>query len=192
MARLPPFPGTIILAILLFVIYLTGMILVPYSLFLQSPDVLQLLGENERILQGEWYRLVSAIFIHASIVHLASNLFFLFIFGIRLEELRSAYLLILGFFVCGIVGNVASLLWIIVIVPINSVGSSGAIFGILGINYYLLQNQAKAERRKLLYLLIIFFLITLGQDINFISHLFGLLGGIAIGWIDVNYLSGKS
>ena len=184
-----PFPGTIFLAILLIIIYIAGMVLFPYDLFVQSPEVLTLLGENERVMQGEFYRLFSAIFIHANIPHLASNVLFLIIFGIRLEELKSTSLLITGFITCGIVGNVASLLWFLLAVPMNSVGSSGAIFGLLGLTTYLVQGKTKRERRQTQYVLIIFFLITIGQDTNFISHLFGLLGGILLGRMYVNYFS---
>ena len=168
------------------------MLLFPYDLLIQSPEVLQLLGENERVLQGEFYRLFSAIFIHANVIHLASNVLFLIIFGIRLEEFKSASFLIFGFLFCGFVGNVASLLWFLLAIPMNTIGSSGAIFGILGIIYFLLRGKAKHERRQSLYLLIIFFMLTIGHDTNFISHLFGLLGGIFFCWIDVNLIKTKT
>ncbi|MFW9902730.1 MAG: rhomboid family intramembrane serine protease [Candidatus Thorarchaeota archaeon] len=180
------FPGTIFLVVSLIVIYIGGMVLFPYDLLRQSPEFLQLLGENEGVLQGEIYRLISAIFIHVNIVHLASNVLFLIIFGVRLEELKSSSFLVLGFLFCGIVGNVASLIWFLFLIPMNSVGASGAIFGLLGIITYLVQGKSRHERRQSIYLLIIFFLITIGQDTNFISHLFGLLGGIFIAWLDVN------
>ena len=182
------FPGTIILVSSLLIVYIVGMILFPYDLLRQSPEVLQLLGENERVLKGEIYRLFSAIFIHANLVHLGSNVLFLVIFGIRLEELKSTSYLIVGFIFCGFVGNVASLIWFLLAVPITSVGSSGAIFGLLGIVSFLVRGKTKHERRQLLYVLIIFFLITIGQDTNFIAHLFGLLGGILFAWFDVNYI----
>ncbi|MFX1249961.1 MAG: rhomboid family intramembrane serine protease [Promethearchaeota archaeon] len=185
------FPATILLSILIIVVYIVGMVLFPYNLFIQSPEVLQLFGENEKIFQGEFYRLFSAMFIHANVVHLVSNVLFLIIFGIRLEELKSASLLIFGFIICGFIGNVASLLWFLLGISMNSVGASGAIFGLLGIISYLVQSKTKHERRQSLYLLIIFFLITIGQDTNFVSHLFGLLGGIFVGWVDVNYFSKK-
>jgi len=182
------FSGTVILASSLIVVYIAGMILFPYDLLRQSPEVLQLLGENERILKGEIYRLFSAIFIHANLVHLGSNVLFLVIFGIRLEELKSTSFLIVGFVFCGFVGNVASLIWFLLAFPITSVGSSGAIFGLLGITSFFVRGKTKHERRQSLYVLIIFFLITIGQDTNFIAHLFGLLGGILFAWFDVNFL----
>lgn len=165
------------------------MILFPYDLLKQSPEFLQLLGENERVLKGEIFRLFSAIFIHANLVHLGSNVLFLVIFGIRLEELKSTSYLILGFIFCGFVGNVASLAWFLLAFPITTVGASGAIFGLLGIISFLVQGKTKHERRQSLYVLIIFFLITISQDTNFIAHLFGLLGGILLTWFDVNYIS---
>ncbi|UCG00926.1 MAG: rhomboid family intramembrane serine protease [Candidatus Heimdallarchaeota archaeon] len=181
--NIPPIPGTIFLVISLILIYIAGMVLFPYDLLRQSPEVLQLLGENDKVLQGEIYRLFSAIFIHANVVHLVSNILFLIIFGIRLEELKSSSFLIVGFIFCGFVGNVASLIWFLLAIRMTSVGSSGAIFGLLGIVYFLVRGNTKRERRQALYILIIFFLITIGQDTNFISHLFGLLGGIFFAWL---------
>ena len=169
----------------LIIVYIAGMILFPYDLLRQSPEVLQLLGENERVLKGEIYRFFSAIFIHANLVHLGSNVLFLIIFGIRLEELKSTPYLIVGFIFCGLVGNVASLIWFMLEATTTSVGSSGAIFGLLGIVSFLVKGKTKHERRQSLYALIIFFLITIGQDTNFIAHLFGLLGGILFAWFDV-------
>lgn len=183
---LRPFPGTILLVISLIVVYISGMVLFPYDLLQQSPEVLQLFGENENVLQGEIYRLISAMFIHTNVVHLASNVLFLIIFGVRLEELRSTSFLVIGFLFCGIVGNVASLIWFLFSIRMNSVGASGAIFGLLGIIFFLVRGKTKHERRQSLYLLIIFFLITIGQDTNFIAHLFGLLGGILFAWLDMN------
>ncbi|MFX0126303.1 MAG: rhomboid family intramembrane serine protease [Candidatus Hodarchaeota archaeon] len=189
---LHPFLGTIFLVISLIVVYVGGMVLFPYDLLRQSPEVLQLLGENEKVLQGEIYRLISAMFIHTNIVHFASNLLFLIIFGVRLEELKSTSFLVIGFLFCGVIGNVASLIWFLFAIPMNSVGASGAIFGLLGIIFFLVRGKTKHERRQSLYLLIIFFLITIGQDTNFISHLFGLLGGILFARLDSYYSLRKS
>jgi membrane associated rhomboid family serine protease len=86
---------------------------------------------------------------------------------------------------------VASLIWFLFGISINSVGASGAIFGLLGIIFFLVRGKTKHERRQSLYLLIIFFLITIGQDTNFIAHLFGLFGGILFAWIDENLLKIK-
>jgi len=185
--RLPSSIGTIFLVTCLIIIYIACMLLYPYSLFVQSPEVLQLFGENERVLRGEPYRIFSAIFIHANVVHLASNILFLTIFGIRLEELKSTPMVISVFIVSGLIGNLASLIWFLVAFPINSVGSSGAVFGLLGGIYFILRGKTKHERRKALYFIVIFFLITIGQDINFIAHFFGLLGGISLGWLDYEY-----
>ncbi|MFX0183095.1 MAG: rhomboid family intramembrane serine protease [Candidatus Hodarchaeota archaeon] len=185
--RLPSSVGTIFLVTCLIIIYIACMLLYPYNLFVQSPEVLQLFGENERVLRGEPYRIFSAIFIHASVVHLASNILFLTIFGIRLEELKSTPIVISVFIVSGLIGNLASIIWFLVEFPINSVGSSGAVFGLLGGIYFILRGKTKHERRKALYFLVIFFLITIGQDINFIAHFFGLLGGISFLWLDHKY-----
>ncbi|MFX0050573.1 MAG: rhomboid family intramembrane serine protease [Candidatus Hodarchaeota archaeon] len=185
--RQPSSIGTLFLVTCLILIYVVCMLLYPYNLLIQSPEVLQLFGENDRVLEGEIYRFFSSIFIHANVVHLASNILFLIIFGFRLEELKSSTMVILVFIVSGLIANLASLIWFFIAFPINSVGASGAVFGLLGAVYFIVRGKTKHERRKALYFLVIFFLITIGQDINFIAHLFGLIGGISLGWIESKY-----
>lgn len=76
---------------------------------------------------GEYYRLISAIFLHVNYMHLAGNMLGLYIYGSRVEKIlgKSAFLIV--YFFSGIVGSIASC-----IVTENSVGASGAIFGLLG------------------------------------------------------------
>ncbi|MHA1994454.1 MAG: rhomboid family intramembrane serine protease [Candidatus Hodarchaeales archaeon] len=176
--RLPPLFVTLCLEVSLLLVYLLGMLFYPYQLLEQSSDMTLQWGQiNELILQGEWYRLITAFWIHGNLVHLVSNLLFLLIFSTRLEDLVRGYLVFLVFLGSGLIGNLATLGFILLGVDFISLGASGAVFGLLGAVLFVLKGKSKRERRSMAYFIFIFFVITIGQDTNFISHLFGLVGG---------------
>jgi len=76
---------------------------------------------------GEFWRFLSAIFLHGSFIHLVYNLFALALFGLILESLIGSKRFLIIFFVTGILANLIS---------VNfyefSLGASGAIFGVIG------------------------------------------------------------
>ena len=79
--------------------------------------------------QGEWYRLITAAFLHASLIHLAMNMLILWIVGAPVEQAigRGRFLAI--YVVSGLAGSAGALL---LSPDAITVGASGAIFGILG------------------------------------------------------------
>lgn len=176
--RLPPLFITLTLATSIVLLYILCVLLFPYQFLLQSPVAIFYLSQiNELILAGEIYRLFTAMFLHANVVHLASNLLFLLIFASRLEELKGGITVLIVFIGSGLIGNIATLAFVLLGVNFISLGASGAIFGLLGALLYLLQGKSKHERRKMYYLIVIFIVITIGQDTNVISHFAGFLGG---------------
>jgi len=176
--RLPPLFITLTLATSIVLLYILCVLLFPYQLLLQSPVAIFYLSQiNELILAGEIYRLFTAMFLHANVVHLASNLLFLLIFASRLEELKGGITVLIVFIGSGLIGNIATLAFVLLGVNFISLGASGAIFGLLGALLYLLQGKSKHERRKMYYFIVIFIVITIGQDTNVISHFAGFLGG---------------
>lgn len=78
--------------------------------------------------QHEYYRLVSAIFVHASLLHLGLNAYGLYILGPALEKFYGWQKFLVIFVVSGLGGTLATLWW----GDSPSVGASGAIFGIIG------------------------------------------------------------
>ena len=81
--------------------------------------------------QGEWWRLMTAAFLHYGPLHLILNMVALYWFGSLLEERIGSGRFLLVYLVSGLAGSAGALLW-----PNGfstpTVGASGAIFGILG------------------------------------------------------------
>ena len=90
-----------------------------------------LVGSNLGTLtaHGEWWRLVTALFVHFGILHLVFNMWALAAFGGLAERLLGIANFLFIYFVSGVAANLAS----IALTPaIDTAGASGAIFGILG------------------------------------------------------------
>ena len=101
--------------------------------------------DNAMVLTGGWWRLLSACFVHASILHIAVNLWCLWNLGIFGEPLLGRWGLGWVYVLTGITGNMLSLSWsLFTRTDALVVGASGAIFGIAGILIVLLSNRKLA------------------------------------------------
>lgn len=80
------------------------------------------------IQQGQWWRLITAGFLHGGILHLLMNSWVLFDLGAATEESYGTSRFLVFYFVSTVTGFYASYLWS----PVASVGSSAGIFGLLG------------------------------------------------------------
>jgi rhomboid protease GluP len=101
------------------------------GIFTVNPEVHVLWGSNfgPRTVAGEWWRLLTSIFVHFGVMHLLLNMWVLRLYGELAERLfGTAHYLALYLF-AGIAGSLASLAWH---PEVNSAGASGAIFGIFG------------------------------------------------------------
>ena len=151
---------------------------------------------NGLILQGEVWRLITSIFVHANIIHLGGNLLFLLIFGLRLEELKGPYQMIAIFIITGIGGNLLTLGLSIFggsALYFSSVGASGGVEGLFGANitFMYLDNKYGKSGLAFLSFLVIFFLITIGANTNFVAHLGGLLTGVVYAYVLERYINKK-
>ncbi len=101
---------------------------------------------------GEWHGIVTSMFLHAGLLHLAGNMLFLWIFGDNLEDQLGHF----GFLLFYLATGIAAALAHIAADPgsvIPTVGASGAIGGVMG-GYLLLFPRAKVD---ILLIFIIFF-----------------------------------
>jgi rhomboid protease GluP len=85
---------------------------------------------NSAVWNGEVWRLLTAMFIHADPLHIFGNMVFLLIFGLRAEDMFNLDEYLSIYFISGIAGGLLTL----ALGPpdIPSIGASGAIFGMLG------------------------------------------------------------
>ena len=96
-----------------------------------SGEVLMKLGaKSPYIWMGQWWRLVTAIFLHADILHIGMNLWCLIDLGPEVESLFNSTKFTFMYLATGVAGFLLSLWW----APFGmSVGASGAILGLVGI-----------------------------------------------------------
>ena len=136
---------------------------------------------------GEIWRIFTSIFIHWSLMHLAVNMYSLFILGTQLETFIGKIKYIIVFLVSGITGSLFSLVMQVINEGnIISGGASGAIFGILGsllyFGYHYRTYLGNAIKSQIIPIIIINLAIGFmpGSSIDNFSHLGGLFGGYLI------------
>ena len=137
-------------------------------------------------LPGQPWRLVTSLFIHAGTSHLLINMLSLWLLGLLVEPRIGPRRLLLSYLACGIGGALASLWYHTQ--GINSVGASGAIFGLYGVQLVLLLGRAlplnKSDRRAMLalvtYLVLSNLLSGLSGAIDNAAHFGGLLTGLLL------------
>ena len=88
------------------------------------------LSRASRSSDGDWWRLVTAMFLHGSMLHLAFNMLALFWLGTIVEQALGTPRFLLVYFVSGLAGS-AGALWFSSAFAVT-VGASGAIFGLIG------------------------------------------------------------
>ncbi|NNJ10465.1 rhomboid family intramembrane serine protease [Chloroflexales bacterium ZM16-3] len=158
------------------------------SLFEPSLDTLVLLGAkvNSLIHQGQYWRLLTATFLHANLIHIFFNGYALYLLGPETERIYGTRRFLALYFLAGLGGSLASYL----ISPAISVGASGAIFGLiggLGIFYYLnreaLGDFGKAQVQNMVTIAMINLFIGFANQgvIDNWGHLGGLAGGALAG-----------
>jgi len=138
-------------------------------------------------LSGQWWRLVTSMFVHFGIIHIALNMWCLWNLGRAAEQLLGRFSYLLAYFVTGIFGSIASVSWH---PEAAGAGASGAIFGLAGVLVsfvYLKKTPAHLQiNSKMLGSLGTFVAYNLifGAAIPGISnaaHIGGLVMGLAIG-----------
>lgn len=138
---------------------------------------------NGLVLQGAYWQLITSMFVHASIVHITGNMLFLFIFGLRGEEMFSLPEFLGIYLVGGLVGNLLTLAFTPYLgLFYASVGASGAIFALFAaIVIYSRSSVRQSILGALIYAFFLFF-ISSGEGVNLLAHLGGLAFGLAVGY----------
>jgi rhomboid protease GluP len=154
-----------------------------------SAGILTPLGAqlNTLVAVGQYWRLVSAMFLHFGLAHLAFNMYALFVLGRDIEGFYGSLRFSAIYFISGLAGNVA---YYVLGPNIPSAGASGAIFGLIGAEVALLaSNRAlfgTSRRQRLLnlaFLLVVNLVFGfMNRGINNLAHVGGLVCGLVLGF----------
>lgn len=167
-----------------------GMLSAGLSFFSPSADQVLALGgaSNLTILQGEWWRLLSSMFIHFGVFHLAMNMYVLRDVGSTLEPIVGNKLFGVIYFATGIIGGLMGLFWSLGS-PVALAGASGAVFGLVGTLFALLTTdlfpfEVRQPRLMKLFLFIVTNLVySLQPGVSLSAHVGGFLSGIVLGYL---------
>lgn len=128
---------------------------------------------------GDYYRILTSIFLHFDFSHLLFNMMSLYIFGKLIERIFGSVKYMIIYIVAGVIGNLVSLSFDTIS---TSVGASGAISGLFGalIAYFIFSG--KFERRFIVQSavgIVVFLLLSnLFANVNNFAHFGGLFGGL--------------
>jgi rhomboid protease GluP len=144
-------------------------------------------GGNLRpaIADGQWWRLLSYMFLHGGAMHLIMNMFALLYIGMFLEPLLGKFRFTAAYLLTGVCAGLLSITF-----HANSVGvgASGAIFGMYGVFLSMLTtNHIQRTLRKTMLRSILFFVLLnllygMEGNVDNAAHIGGLVSGLAIGY----------
>jgi len=155
--------------------------------FFRGADIPAMYGMkvNEFIVQGQFWRLLTPMLLHGSLLHIGFNMYALNIFGVGLERHYGHRRFLALYLLSGFAGNVISFLFS----SAPSLGSSTAIFGLLGAQgVFLYHNRelfGQGAQRALINIITVAginLVIGLSPGIDNWGHIGGLLGGVLFAW----------
>jgi rhomboid protease GluP len=137
------------------------------------------------VVGGEWWRLITYMFLHSGIMHLLMNTYALLYIGMFLEPLLGKARFISAYLLTGICAGLTSIMmhpWSV------GVGASGAIFGMYGVFFSLLTtNHLQRTAKKTMLRSILFFIVFnlfmgMQGNVDNAAHIGGLFSGILMGY----------
>jgi rhomboid protease GluP len=140
--------------------------------------------EREAVRNGEIYRFITSIFLHGNLLHYAVNMAALLAFANNLEEWIGKLKYFIFYITCGVLSSVPDLFF----ATKQSLGASGALYGVLGFYLYiaLVKKQLLEQdtRKTIIHLTILNILLSfLVPAINVFAHLGGLVSGFLLAFI---------
>lgn len=135
------------------------------------------------IFAGQYWRLVTAMFLHAGLVHIGLNMWCLFDIGPEVESLYNAPRFIVFYLATGIFGYIVSLWWS---PGVLSIGASGAIMGLIGVLIgasFHMGSLGKDYRSMLWKWVIYIFIFGFFFAVDNAAHFGGLALGLVLGYL---------
>jgi membrane associated rhomboid family serine protease len=149
--------------------------------------------DKQALAAGEWWRLVTPVLVHGSLLHLLFNMYFLYLVGPLVEQLYGSLRFVLLYTLTAAAGSAASFLFG---GPYPSVGASGAIFGLCGVllavsavHRPVLDGRGRAVMSQIGGLVVLNLIIGFGfgalmdARIDNAAHVGGLLAGLWLGFV---------
>jgi len=136
-------------------------------------------GSPAGVAHGEWWRLITAAFLHYGPFHIAMNMFSLYFAGSILEQVIGRWRFALLYLVSGLAGSAGALYWS---PNAATVGASGAIFGVLGGLLVLERRGHIGTGGQVLGLIVLNLVITFAyrSSISVGGHVGGLIAGLLV------------
>ena len=157
------------------------------SQFIFGQDLIIALGakSNAAIRAGQVWRFFTPMLLHGSILHIGFNMYALYIIGIGVERRFGHGRFLLLYLLSGFAGSVFSFL----LSSADSIGASGAIFGLIGAegiflyqNRQLLGNQVRRAINNVIFIVVLNLVLGLSPGIDNWAHVGGLMGGLIFAW----------
>ena len=155
----------------------------------ENPQVLVNLGANYApyVTGGDYWRLFTANFLHIGLLHIAFNLYALYIVGMEVEMFYGPWRFLVIYLLTGISGAIASYAFTYGL----SAGASTAIFGLIGtLVAFFTRNRAvfgEMSRSRLTNLIVVIAInVVYGLSVPYIDmwgHAGGFVGGFILGWL---------
>lgn len=143
------------------------------TVFTQSGEILT------GVADGDYWRLITSTFLHQDILHIAFNMYALYLFGPFVERALGTVRFIAAYLTVAMLGSV--FVYLLAAPNALTIGASGAVFGLFGLALMLL-IKAKQDVRTLLVLLgINAFIGFAASGISWQAHLGGFIGGVILG-----------
>ena len=139
---------------------------------------------SEWVKAGEWWRLITATFFHADLLHLACNCYSLYVIGTQLETVLGKWKFLVVYFISAVCGCLLS--GVLNGEAVTSIGASGAIFGLMGAMLYFgyhfrlyLSSVMTSQLMPIIIANLVLGFMVSGVD-NY-GHIGGLVGGLFAG-----------
>lgn len=142
-----------------------------------------MVGNNFAIQSGEYWRLLTPVFLHTSFGHVLFNSFALLLFGPPLEFMLGRLKFLTFYLTAGIIGNIATLFF--GSLYLSHLGASGAIYGLFGAYVFIMMNRRHlidpSSAQIVVVLLVIGMIFTLlNSGVNIWAHVFGFVAGFGL------------
>ena len=134
--------------------------------------------------RGEWWRLITAGYLHGGLLHILMNSWVLFDLGPQVNQAYGTPRFLSIYFLSSVTGYLASLYWS----PSVSIGASAALTGLIGamIAFGTLERSALGAHLRRQYIQWVIYLLIFGlviPNVDNAAHLGGLAGGFIVGYL---------